>query len=101
MLLYESDYKKMCVMISIEKRPIVLLLHACRQLPGHTNDYRQADRVTDIKKIDNTFMSFLYTWPNPAGSFRGYRTRNCSIQEMLNIRLAYKSLFWSPRFRKS
>ena len=41
-------------------------------------------------------MSFLYTWPNPAGSFRGYRTRNCSIQEMLNIRLAYKSLFWSP-----
>ena len=79
----------------IEKRPIVLLLHACRQLPGHTNDNRQADRVTDIK-IDNTFMSFLYTWPNPAGSFRGYRTRNCSIQEMLNIRLAYKFLFWSP-----
>ena len=41
-------------------------------------------------------MLFLYTWPNPAGSFRGYRTWNCSIQEMLNIRLAYKSLFWSP-----
>ena len=37
-------------------------------------------------------MSLLYTWPNPTGS---YCTRNCSIQEMLNIRLAYKSLFWS------
>ena len=41
-------------------------------------------------------MSFLYTWPNPGGSFRGYCTQNYSIQEMLNIRLAYKSLFWSP-----
>ena len=46
-------------------------------------------------------MSFLYTWPNPAGSFRGYRTRNCSIQEMLNIRLAYKFLFWSPSCSKN
>ena len=51
------------------------------------NGHNLADCATDI------FMSFLYTWPNPAGSFRGYRTRNCSIQEMLNIRLAYKSLY--------
>jgi len=28
-------------------------------------------------------MSFLYTWPNPAGSFRSNHTWNCSIQEML------------------
>ena len=60
MLLYESDYKKICVMPSIERRPIVLLLHACRQLPGHTNDNRQADRVTDIKKIDNTPLCHSY-----------------------------------------
>ena len=28
-------------------------------------------------------MSFLYTWSNPAGSFRSNHTWNCSIQEML------------------
>ena len=64
MLLYESDYKKICVMIRfhpIEKRPIVLLLHACRQLPGHTNDNRQAaDCVTDIKNRNYLYVIPIY-----------------------------------------
>ena len=60
MLLYESDYKKICVMIRFHPLKRGQLLHACRQLPGHTNDNRQADRVTDIKNRQYLYVIPIY-----------------------------------------
>ena len=63
------------------------------------NDYRLCYWY---KITHDTFMSFLYTWPNPAGSFRVNRTWNCSIQEILILLILdwQTSLAWglSPCF---
>ena len=91
----------LCNLSSVEERPIVLLLHACRRLLGPT---QLDDQVPDTQLwlcFWHKNMRHCSHGLNPAGNFRDNHTE-CykDMLLLLNIRLANKSLFLGPSSSK-
>ena len=91
----------LCNLSSVEERPIVLLLHACRRLLGPT---QLDDQVPDTQLwlcFWHKNMRHCSHGLNPAGNFRDNHTE-CykDMLLLLNIRLASKFLFWGPSYSK-